>query len=177
VLAPRLIDAEGRDDAGLADVHPVNQQRHEVERIERRRPPGVELRGGLRDEPAAHGALAGAARAEIGPRRLQAAPVLPRRYADEHLLHDATIQRISVREGSAPPVYRRADPRKADGVGGMNQLGATDRLCETLVSWRLLLAGSSPWLSHRSYSTTSEEPPLSNFNNYRDIPCGEWVDV
>ena len=51
----------------------------------------------------------------------------------------------------------------------MNRLGATDRLCETLVSWRLLLAGSSPWLSHRSYSTTSEEPPLSNFNSYRDI--------
>ena len=30
--------------------------------------------------------------------------------------------------------------------------------------------GLSPWLSHRSYSTTSEEPPLSNFNSYRDIP-------
>jgi len=38
------------------------------------------------------------------------------------------------------------------------------------VSWRLLAGGLSPWLSHRSYSTTSEEPPLSNFNNYRGIP-------
>ena len=28
----------------------------------------------------------------------------------------------------------------------------------------------SPWLSHRSYSTPSEKPPLSNFNSYRDIP-------
>src|SRR5437762_5394387 len=40
---------------------------------------------------------------------------------------------------------------------------------------RLSLHGSSllrlsPRLSHRSYSTTSEEPPLSNFNSYRDIP-------
>jgi ABC-type lipoprotein release transport system permease subunit len=43
-------------------------------------------------------------------------------------------------------------------------------LCETLVSWRLLAGGLSPWLSHRSYSTTSEEPPLSNFNSYWDIP-------
>ena len=29
----------------------------------------------------------------------------------------------------------------------------------------------SPWLDHRSYSTTSEEPPLSIFNSYWDIPC------
>src|ERR1019366_8939710 len=51
------------------------------------------------------------------------------------------------------------------------RLGPTDRLCETFVSWRLLAGGLSPWLSHRSYSTTSEEPPLSNFNSYRDIPA------
>ena len=50
------------------------------------------------------------------------------------------------------------------------RLGATDRLCETLVSWRLLVGGLSPGLSHHSYSTSSEEPPLSNFNSYRDIP-------
>ena len=55
-------------------------------------------------------------------------------------------------------------------LGEVNRLGPTDRLCETLVSWRLLVGGLSPWLSHRSYSTTSEEPPLSNFNSYRDIP-------
>ena len=55
-------------------------------------------------------------------------------------------------------------------LGWVNRLGATDRLCETLVSWRLLVGGLSPWASHRSYSTTSEEPPLSNFNSYRDIP-------
>src|ERR1019366_3106297 len=37
-------------------------------------------------------------------------------------------------------------------------------------SWRLLAGGLAPWLSHRSYSTTSAEPPLSNFNSYWDIP-------
>ena len=42
-------------------------------------------------------------------------------------------------------------------------------LSEILVSWRLLVGGLSPWLSHWSYSTTNEEPPLSNFNSYWDI--------
>jgi hypothetical protein len=37
------------------------------------------------------------------------------------------------------------------------------------VSWRLLVGRAAPWFGHRSYSTTSEEPPLSNFNSYRDI--------
>jgi glutamyl/glutaminyl-tRNA synthetase len=50
------------------------------------------------------------------------------------------------------------------------RVGEQVGLCETLVSWRLLVGGLSPWLSHRSYSTTSEEPPLSNFNSYWDIP-------
>src|SRR5438093_12174250 len=52
----------------------------------------------------------------------------------------------------------------------MNRLGATDRLCETLVSWRLLVGGRLPGASHHSFITSSEEPPLSNFNSYRDIP-------
>jgi len=51
----------------------------------------------------------------------------------------------------------------------MNRLGGLDRLCETLVSWRLLVGGPFALACHRSYSTTSEEPPLSNFNSYRDI--------
>src|SRR5207237_7306272 len=48
--------------------------------------------------PAAHRTLAGAARLDVGPCRLQAAAVLPRRHADQHLLHDATIQRVRVRK-------------------------------------------------------------------------------
>ena len=56
-------------------------------------------------------------------------------------------------------------------LGEVNRLGPTDRLCETLVSWRLLVGRAFALASHRSYSTTSEEPPLSNFNNYRDNPA------
>src|SRR5258708_28498524 len=74
------------------------------------------------------------------------------------------------RAPSAPPAYPRADPRGGDGVGLANRLGRTDRLCETLSSWRLLVGGLSPGASHHSFTTSSEEPPLSNFNSYRDIP-------
>ncbi len=51
---------------------------------------------GLRDEPTTDGALARAPRLDIRPRRFQAAAVLPRGDPDEHLLDDATIQRIRV---------------------------------------------------------------------------------
>src|SRR5436190_24141996 len=64
----------------------------------------------------------------------------------------------------------RADQRAGDGVGWANRFGETDRLCETLSSWRLLVGGLSPAASHHSFITSSEEPPLSNFNSYRDIP-------
>ncbi len=73
------------------------------------------------------------------------------------------------RAPSAPPAYRRADQRAGDGVGP-NRLGGSDRLCETLSSWRLLVGGLSPGASHHSFTTSSEEPPLSNFNSYWDIP-------
>src|ERR1700694_2635916 len=71
---------------------------------------------------------------------------------------------------SAPPVYPRANRRAGGDVGLANRLGGTDRLCETLSSWRLLVGGLSPGASHHSFTTSSEEPPLSNFNSYRDIP-------
>ena len=89
-----VIDAERDDDAVLADVDAVDQERHEIERVEGRRPPGVELRRGLRDEPAAHGALAGAAPGHRRRQRLETARILARRHAHEHLLDDATIQGI-----------------------------------------------------------------------------------
>src|SRR5712692_8280423 len=73
------------------------------------------------------------------------------------------------RAPSAPSAYRRADQQAEDGAGPANRLGGTDRLCETLSSWRLLVGGLSPGASHHSFTTSSEEPPLSNFNSYRDI--------
>jgi hypothetical protein len=45
----------------------------------------------------------------------------------------------------------------------MNRLGGLDRLCETFVLWRLLVGGLFALACHRSYSTTSEEPPLLKF--------------
>ena len=42
--------------------------------------------------------------------------------------------------------------------------------CARLSSWRLLVGGLSPGVSHHSFTTSSEEPPLSNFNSYWDIP-------
>src|ERR1700730_7454026 len=74
------------------------------------------------------------------------------------------------RAPSALPAYPRAVQRAGDGVGLANRLGRTDRLCETLSSWRLLVGGLSPGASHHSFTTSSEEPPLSNFNSYRNIP-------
>jgi hypothetical protein len=59
----------------------------------------------------------------------------------------------------------------AGDAASVNRLGVPDRLCETLVSWRLLVGGLSPGASHHSFTTSSEEPPLSNFNSYRDIPA------
>src|SRR5438128_631816 len=70
---------------------------------------------------------------------------------------------------AAPSSYRRADQPTGDGVGLTNRLGETVRLCETLSSWRLLVGGLSPGASHHSFTTSSEEPPLSNFNSYWDI--------
>ena len=52
----------------------------------------------------------------------------------------------------------------------MNRLGPTDRLCETLVSWRLLVGGLSPAASHHSFTTSSEEPPLLNFQQLLGHP-------
>ncbi len=94
MFAPGGVDAERHDDAVLADVDAVHQERHEIEAVEGRRPPGGELRRGLRDEPAAHGALAGAATDHGRWQRFETARILARRHAHEHLLDHATIQRI-----------------------------------------------------------------------------------
>jgi len=75
-------------------VDAVHQERHEVEAVEGRRPPGGELRRGLRDEPAAHRAFAGAATDHRRRQRVETARILTCRHADEHLLDHATIQRV-----------------------------------------------------------------------------------
>ena len=51
--------------------------------------------------------------------------------------------------------------------GGRFNSDATDGLCETS-SWRLLVGGLAPGASHHSCTTSSEEPPLSNFNSQWD---------
>ena len=92
------VDAQRDHDAVLADMEAVDQQRHQIEGIERGRSPGIELRGGLHDKSATHRTLAGAADADLGADWLQAAPVLPCGDPEEHLLDDATIQRVGIRE-------------------------------------------------------------------------------
>ena len=64
------VDAERDHDAVLADVKAVDQQRHQIDRLQRGRSPGLELRGGLHDKSATHRALAGAADADLGADRL-----------------------------------------------------------------------------------------------------------
>ena len=44
------------------------------------------------------------------------------------------------------------------------------RLCETSFHGGSLLAGFRPGLVTTRLYTSSEEPPLSNFNSYWDIP-------
>ena len=99
VFATRVIDAECHDDAVVADVDAVDQQADEIDAIERGRPPGGELRRGLHHEPAAHGALAGAATDHRRRQGVEAAGILPRRYAHQHLLDHATIQRVFAGHG------------------------------------------------------------------------------
>ena len=59
----------------------------------------------------------------------------------------------------------------ADGAdAGRFNLVATGSSYARLLSWRLLVGGLSPGASHHSCTTSSEEPPLSNFNSQWDIP-------
>ena len=75
-----------------------------------------------------------------------------------------------------PRIDEEIDERQM-ALASVNRLGGTDRLCETLVSWRLLVGGLSPGASHHSYTTSSEEPPLSNFNSQWDIPSALVADA
>ena len=89
-------DPEGHHEAVLPDVHAVEQQRHEVEAVQRRRLPRPQLRRRLRHEPAADTALARAAAHHPGRQRLQTPRILAGRDAHQHLFDDAAIQRVGL---------------------------------------------------------------------------------
>ncbi len=91
-------DPQGHDEAVIADVHPIQQQAHQVQGVERRRLPGLELRRRLGDKAPTDRALARAAALHAGRHRLQAARVLPRGHAHHQLLEDPPIQRVGVRQ-------------------------------------------------------------------------------
>ena len=69
-------------------------------------------------------------------------------------------------------VHQQIDERQV--TKGID-LGERERLCKTFASWRLLLRGFRPRFGHQSYSTTSEEPPLSTFNSYWDISSSDAI--
>src|SRR5206468_12641012 len=87
-------DAQGDDEAVIPEVHAVDQQRDQVEGIERRTLPRRELRRRAGDEAAADRALTGPTTLHLSTERLQAPRVLTRGHAHQHLLDDATIERI-----------------------------------------------------------------------------------
>jgi hypothetical protein len=116
VFAARVIDAERHDNAVLADVNAVDQQGHEIDRIERGRTPGGELHRRLRDEPPAHGTLAGAATHHRRGQWFKAAGILARRHTHQHLFDHAPVKRIvaghDLKRGqtATPPVRPHARP-------------------------------------------------------------------
>ena len=92
------IDAERHDDAVLADVEAVDQQCHEIERIERGRSPGMSCAAVFATNRRLTALLLVPRDVDLGADRFQAAAVLPRGDPEEHLLDDATIQRVGIRE-------------------------------------------------------------------------------
>ena len=111
-------DPEGHHEAVLPDVHAVEEQRHKVEVVQRRRLPRPELHRGLRHDPSADAAFARAAAHHAGRQGLQTPRILAGRDAHQHVLDDAPIQRVGVRQGlerwqrDLTPVG--ADPRPRD---------------------------------------------------------------
>jgi hypothetical protein len=97
----------------FADVDAVDQQAHQIERVERDRSPGIELRGGLRDESPTHRALARAAGADPRARRLQTAAILPRGDADQHLL---SVPSFSAAQRALRSARRQAHSRRFVGL-------------------------------------------------------------
>jgi hypothetical protein len=74
-------------------------------------------------------------------------------------------------------VCRRADGRGPDGVEWMIDLVRPIDCARDSFHWRLLVWRAFSLLGHRSYSTTSEEPPLSNFNSLGNFPRKDGLGV
>ena len=83
----------------LPDVYAVEEQRHEVEAVQRRRLPRPQLGRRLRHEPSADATLARAAAHHVGRQGLQTPRILAGRDTHQHLFDDAAIQRVGVRQG------------------------------------------------------------------------------
>ena len=79
-------------------VHAINQQPHQVQRVERRRPPRIQLRLGLRDKASTDRTLARAPRGDVGAERFQTPRILAGRHTDQHLVDHAPVQRVRIRE-------------------------------------------------------------------------------
>ena len=128
----RFLDAQCDDNAVAADLHPVDQPRHQVKGVERGRPPRVQLRLGLRHKTPPHRTLARPPRADVRAQRFQTPAILAGRHADEQLLDDAPVERVGVRKGLdrgqrhflavAPdtrPAHRDLAPAQHDFAGRM----------------------------------------------------------
>ena len=79
-------------------VHAINQQPHQVQRVERRRPPRIQLRLSLRDNASTDRTLARAPRGDVGAERFQTPRILAGRHTDQHLVDHAPVQRVRIRE-------------------------------------------------------------------------------
>lgn len=99
-------DPERDDETVVADVHAIEDQPDQIQVVQGRRPPSLELRCLLCHESSADTALAGSAACGLRGQRFQASGVLPGGYADQHLLDGAPIQRVAVGE--------RAEGRQLD---------------------------------------------------------------
>ena len=98
MFGPRCVDAQRHHDTVPADLDPIDQQHRQVQRVERCRAPRVQLRLGLRHKASTDRTLAGAPRRDVRAQRFETPRILAGRHADEHLVDDAPVQRVRVRE-------------------------------------------------------------------------------
>ena len=86
-----------RDDQAVIDhMDAIEQQDGQHEIVERPTAPGVQLLLRPRDKAPAHCAFARTAALDRRLKRLQAPRILPRDDADQHLLDNAAIERVSL---------------------------------------------------------------------------------
>lgn len=91
------IDAEGDDQAVLAEDLAVDEHHADVERIERAREERVHLLGGQRDEPPRHRATRGRVLVHGRRQRVKRASILARRHSGGDRLHRVPVERVARR--------------------------------------------------------------------------------